>query len=114
MKRELTILVFVNFLIWIVCSNIMLPADIEIEFKITDTRMLLWSLWSLLSIWGLLFFNIYCFYDWAMKEFISRNVKKNWLAILLVSTIFSGGICSLIYYILVIEMGYGLKTVDSE
>ena len=111
MKRIFVILNFINLFSWIICMRIYFPHGGSISFseEKSEFAIICLIIWNCLTILSLLIFNVYCFYHWSMTKFKSRNIKKNWLAILLLSIGFSGGIVSLIYYILVIEMKYGVS-----
>ena len=110
-KRKFIILNFVNlfsWITWIICMRIYFPDDSECKSEIEFVTICM-IIWTLLTILGVLIFNVYCFYHWSMTQFKSKNIKKNWLAILLLSYGLSGGIFSLSYYILVVEMKYGIS-----
>ncbi|MCK4981819.1 MAG: hypothetical protein KAS17_02795 [Victivallaceae bacterium] len=110
MKRTLITLLFVNLLILIIVATIFKPGDFNKKLIGPQDIEFYFILWMMATMFGVVFFNIYCFYNWGMTQFISKNVKKNWLGILLISFMFSGGICSLVYYILVVEMKRGLAS----
>lgn len=125
LKRTPIILIFANLLFWIACTQFYFTERFHIFYRGGQTLLfngtacepefsiILLMIWSCLTILGLLFFNVYCFCHWGTVKFKSKNVKKNWLAILLLSLGFSGGVASLSYYILVVEMKYGISQ-DSD
>jgi len=111
MKRIFVILNFINLFSWIICMRIYFPHGGHISFseEKPEFAIICLIIWFFLTILGLLIFNVYFFYHWSMTKFKSKNIKKNWLAILFFSVCLSGGIISLIYYIFVIEMKYGIS-----
>lgn len=72
---------------------------------LTDSIICTWISLSLISI---LIWIIYMFYHWGTSNFQSSKVKAIWFIILLFGTMLYFG--PLVYYVVVYEMGKGLKS----
>lgn len=68
--------------------------------------------WGGLSIVAGLFWWGYMFYHWGVNEFINRTIKRTWFWVILLGTMLYL-IGPLVYYIVVFEMGKGLRKEGS-
>ena len=95
-------IVVLNIIIGFILSFIIAPYSTPERMQLKDWLSLLWAV---LYVMGVFFWIGYMFYHWGISRFKNGAIKKIWFWAMLF-----GGIP--FYYIIVYEMGKGLKEVN--